>query len=267
MKITFSNLNKINVEAFEDIFLLDNYLDIIAVDCSNMNLKELPNDLIYLINLRTLICFNNELSSLPDNLKVETLILDYNKFVEIPIIKSLKKLSLSCNNIKVISANISELENLKVLILFNNKISQISKNIGALLNLEKLVLVNNELASVPNSITNLINLKRLELCNNNIKILPKKINKMKNLEDLRIDKNQLMYLPKEIGKLENIKVLFFNYNKIKFIPKSFNKLENLKFISLLNNPIYIENELLKDKIIFDVTKLCSFVYSNTLIEN
>ena len=55
MKITFSNLNKINVEAFEDIFLLDNYLDIIELDCSNMNLKELPNDLIYLINLRNSI--------------------------------------------------------------------------------------------------------------------------------------------------------------------------------------------------------------------
>jgi hypothetical protein len=90
---------------------------------------------------------------------------------------------------------------------------------------------------------------------------------MKNLEDLRIDKNQLMYLPKEISKLENIKIMFFNSNKIKFIPKSYNKLENLKFISLLNNSIDIENEILKDKIIFDVTKLCSIIYSNTLIEN
>jgi Leucine-rich repeat (LRR) protein len=74
-----------------------------------------------------------------------------------------------------------------------------------------------------------------------------------------------MYLPKEIGKLENVKVLFFNYNKIKFIPKSYNKLENLKFISLINNPIDIENELLKDKIIVDVTKLCSLIYSNSFI--
>ena len=51
-EITFSNLDKINVEAFEDIFLLANYLDIIELDCSNMNLKYLPNDLIYLINLK-----------------------------------------------------------------------------------------------------------------------------------------------------------------------------------------------------------------------
>ena len=90
---------------------------------------------------------------------------------------------------------------------------------------------------------------------------------MKNLEDLRLDKNQLMYLPKEIGKIENIKILFVNFNKIKFIPKSYNKLENLKFISLINNPIDIENEVLKDKIIFDLTKLCSVIYSNSLIEN
>ena len=43
MRICFSNLEKMDISTFYEIFKLENYLDIISLDCSYMNLNQLPN--------------------------------------------------------------------------------------------------------------------------------------------------------------------------------------------------------------------------------
>jgi len=100
---------------------------------------------------------------------------------------NLKTLNLSCNRLTEIPIEINKLVNLNMLNLSCNKLMEIS-NISGLVNLETLYLGHNELTTVPD-ISGLANLKTLCLDCNELTSIPRELCDMKNLEYVELSYN------------------------------------------------------------------------------
>ena len=103
-------------------------------------LKEIPDCLSSLTNLKELSFFNNQIKVIPDC---------FGSLI------NLKILSLSYNQIKVIPDCLSSLTNLKDLSLSYNQIEVIPNCLGSLTNLEELSLHRNQIKVIPECIVHL----------------------------------------------------------------------------------------------------------------
>lgn len=145
-------------------------------------------------------------------------------------LKHLEIFSLVGNSIEEIPDWIGKLKLLKQLIVVNNKIKEVTKLIGKLLSLEVLNLAQNELEELPESIGNLFSLKELVLYNNQLKNLPYTIENLSSLEKIFIQRNLLSSLPESVKNLNNLISMNLNNNPINDLPASMCELSSLKKI-------------------------------------
>lgn len=122
-------------------------------------IRELPEEIGELTELKILILRGNYLSTLPKS---------------IGKLSKLEELNLINNNMSHLPDEITELKNLKKLDLTINKLEKLPDNIGRLLNLEYLDLDDNNISFIPSSIQNIKNMKELLLEGNPISETHKK---------------------------------------------------------------------------------------------
>ncbi len=154
---------------------------------------------------------------------------------ELEALQNLRILIVNDNNITELSQGITKLTNLEVLDASANNITKISAEIGKLAKLEQLQLQSNKINELPDSISSLISLEMLVLEDNLIEKLPKKIGELSNLTILDLGKNKLKEIPWEIGNLKKLYFLDFSNNQIfKMDIQLFNKLSGIKAVYLYN---------------------------------
>ncbi|MHA1805702.1 MAG: leucine-rich repeat domain-containing protein [Promethearchaeota archaeon] len=140
----------------------------LVLEMNHNNIKEIPEWLVNVKNLKSLLLRNNKINTFhvprSNSTKLEYLDLSNNKISEIPLISK-------------------TLQNLKVLILNHNLIAGIPEDFSNFHSLEKLELQNNQIKTVPKFILDLNNLKILNLRHNPIK---KKSELLKRSNGLKI---------------------------------------------------------------------------------
>jgi hypothetical protein len=141
------------------------------LDLSNLNLKEIPQEVFELKNLKKLDLSNNQLKTIPK---------------EISNLKQLEVLDISNNNISNFFAKLCEIKKLKALNLNNNKIASIPKQISGLKKLRSLNIANNKIKKLPVEFSELSELVLLNISKNPITEFPDTLYELKNLKQLWI---------------------------------------------------------------------------------
>ncbi|CAG9798432.1 unnamed protein product [Chironomus riparius] len=178
------NLSSIGIK-FIDYFALRSCKNLQYLDLDNNKITDINEmSFIYNLDMRTLLLYSNQLSTLPESVfgklkKLTTLKLNNNKLTQLPQnifneTKALKDLNLDDNLIESLPSNIfKSLNNLQVLRMSNNKITSILpdwfKTLG---NLLTLYLEGNKIEQLPvNAFNSLKKVTKISLIRNNLKII------------------------------------------------------------------------------------------------
>uniref|UniRef100_A0A4W3GEA8 Leucine rich repeat containing G protein-coupled receptor 6 n=1 Tax=Callorhinchus milii TaxID=7868 RepID=A0A4W3GEA8_CALMI len=198
------------------------------VDCSELGLAILPENLSTFIFLPNRMLQNNQLKRLPS----ETL-------WDLPNLQSLR---LDANLISVIPQNSFEgLQSLRHLWLDDNALTEIPvRALNNLPSLQAMTLALNKITHISDdAFVNLSSLVVLHLHNNNIQSLGRNcFDGLHSLETLDLNYNDLSEFPVAIRTLSKLQELGFHNNNIKAIPeKAFVGNPLLQTIHFYDNPI------------------------------
>lgn len=238
------------------------------LNLANMELKEFPDEIFKLKQLRILILDSNKILTIPNRInELENLLylsIGNNSINEIPLtlgnLTKLRFLYLNNNNISFLPPSFFKLNLLEDLFINENKITELPKEIQVLQKLERLIVSNNYLESIPDEIGHLYGLKKLSFAENKIKILPEhfyeltnltflylhnnyiekidsKIKKINQIEELTLDNNKLTTIPAEFGELYNLKTVYLNHNGLIALPIEIGNLFKLQNLFIGDNPI------------------------------
>lgn len=166
---------------------------------------------------------------------------------KIVVLKEIKKLSLSGQNIQNIPDSLHLLENLISLEFWVNNLGIIPPQIFKLLKLENLSINNNQIKHVPEEIGLLKNLRSLNLRNNKLNSIPEHIAQLEKLEHLDLSGNQLSDLTVSILSLDRLKALNLMNNNLSEIHESIYELKKLERLDLRYNKLSKFPETIIDK--------------------
>ncbi len=222
LKQNFNLEKKDELDWNDNGYVVDDNGNVTGLSFCEKNLKQIPNCIFQLTNLKKLFLYNNQLKDLP---------------AEIVNLTHLTELYLWNNQLKDLPAEIGNLTHLTSLDLDNNQLEDLPAEIGNLTNLTELNLRNNQLKDLPAEIGNLTNLTVLNLDDNQLKDLPAEIRNLTNLTVLNLGDNQLEDLPAEIGNLTHLTWLSLYKNQLKELPAEIVNLTHLTSLSLANNQL------------------------------
>lgn len=211
VKLDFSG-QSLKFDEFPKVFYGLQYLEVLWLGFNNI--KELPDDINELVNLKDFSLSTKRISQIPDSLceitSLEKLGLSVNRIQALPekigILSNLKALHIGSNEIKKLPDSIYGITSLEELWLKGNKICNLSEKFGDLINLKMLDLGSNEIKELPKSFCNLTSLKWLSLSNNHLKELPKCLMDLQSLEYLDVSKNPLVENPEIVEKIKKLSI-------------------------------------------------------------
>lgn len=193
------------------------------------NIKEIPDDLANLENLKELDFFAIPLPKLPRALG------------QLP---NLQKLTINTAgenlDMKQAMAVLGQCKKLAYLTLKTQNLT-LGPSIGQLKSLKSLNLSGNYLSSVPEALYDLEHLTELDLGLNNLKEIPRGIGKLKKLRILKLNSNHsnsldVTNLMNEIHLLENLKVLhLWSCQSVRKLPESIAACKKLEELDVDNN--------------------------------
>lgn len=152
---------------------------------------------------------------------------------------NLKSLILNQNHLKQLPDSLCELENLKVLDVSSNDLDKIPMGLGKLSSLQTLNLNSNSLTTFPEIVDGLELLAVLDLSNNQFTTIPALFmqGKHSHLSELKMSHNLIEDINDGIGKLEALKSLDLSSNKIKELPQVISNCNKLKNADYADNPL------------------------------
>ncbi len=246
----FTNLKSLRLSKncnIKDFSFLKELVKLEELYLKEMDIKEIPKEILSLKNIKTLFIGGNEIS-------------DFSILTELT---TLEDLGLEDLNLKKVPEEILALSQLKILGISDNKITNIT-GLKKLTNLEELYVGNNKLKKIPKELLKLTKLRKLFVAYNtgvkdwevlkdmhNLELLdmtdsheiegiPEYIFNLKNLKSLSIYcytvKNRDNYQVLEnVGNLEGLVELRIGGFYFTSAPKSISKLKNLKKLDLSKN--------------------------------
>ncbi len=194
-----------------------------SLDLSNLNLDTIPWEVTNLVGLTSLnlssnpaIAWDTSLTFLSQNKKIEELVLQNNRFTEVPI-------------------EILKFEKLQSLDLSNNEKLRLPELFDRLVNLKflnELNLSNCNINKIPKNIGNLKVLWDLDLSYNNISFLPREVGSMTQLEFFDLRFNELQELPEEFSYLLSLEQLFLSNNPLEYMPSGMENMKDMKYLEV-----------------------------------
>ena len=214
-----------------------------------------------------------------NNLKILTIV-NYNNVYFPEELKQISFLSLRLVNspnvdlpslFNLLSSNIL----LKELVLDNNEVKKVSANISQLKSLERLSVKNNEeldIANVIRFVKALPKLKAIDLSSNFLSVIPENISLLKTLKTLNISNNNIKELPNSIAQLVNLDSLMVQSNLLENPFLELEKLKNIDLKYLLVDEFESKEEREKIKQLFTETIIeeqneLNFDFSSNFLEN
>jgi Leucine-rich repeat (LRR) protein len=201
---------------------------LVKLDLSCNCLIDLPESAMKsLTNLKELLLYSNQLTSIPDYFGevyplLEVLDIGKNRLVSIPPslanctelrVVSFAKNQLSEFNFKVFAPAWSNLRSLNLSV---NQIKRVPDEVGQFVSLTSLDLSMNQLKKLPEAIGGLEpTLKKLSIQHNSLTVLPNSIGQLHALTVLDLRCNHLLSLGMELGNLEDsLEVLLIDGNPL-----------------------------------------------------
>jgi internalin A len=246
------------------------------LDLSGLELEELPPEIGKCTQLETLVLrtvkkrewvdgkpslklITNQLSTLPE---------------ELGYLVNLRSIDLSGNPFGKMPELLLKMKQLEVLKSTSIGLTSIPEGIGQLSKLTELDLSNNQITSIPEAIAQLSNLTWLDLGDNQITVIPEAIGQLSNLIWLSLNENQITVIPDGLAKLcealvklPSLKQLYLRSNQITVIPDGLAKLcealvqlPNLTRLDLSDNRIAQISDALCQ--LFNLTELV--LYGNQI---
>lgn len=239
LDLSFNRINSLPIE-IKLLYKLES-----LTIAENHTLTDLPEEIGYLRNLKTLNLENNKLIYLPvgiiNLINLENLNLKHNQLLSLPVgigsLINLQILDLKYNHITFLKKEIGCLTKLKILLTDGNVLNSFPNVLGNLIYLESLDLSNNIIKTLPGDIGNLTNLKNLRLYNCGLDHLPCDIGKLNKLSDLEASRNSILSIPDVMRNLFNLTNLNLSENEFKIFPEAVVYLPNIKKLNLSCNKI------------------------------
>ena len=211
------------------------------------NLKELPTNFNQLRNLLYLDVSNNQLENLPEQfsqlVKLQTLILSSNKLKELPLdfgnLENLSYLYASSNALeKTLTESFGLLKSIREVDLSNNNLTSLPSTFGTLEGLQKLNLSSNRIEDLPYTFGNLESLRYFYASSNALKqTLTESFGHLKSIQEIDLSNNKIGSLPDTFSNLDTLQTLNLSTNNLEALPYSFGELNNLQTVDLSNNKI------------------------------
>ncbi|KAJ3054196.1 hypothetical protein HK097_002419 [Rhizophlyctis rosea] len=202
------------------------------VTLTDAKLKEIPEKIFTIKNLKNLDLSRNKLSSIPPQLQTFT---------------TLKFLSLSHNSLTTVPLSITYLTTLTTLNLSHNAITTLPPQLSSLTSLKTLLLSHNNLTTLPLTITSLSTLITLDVSHNNITALPDPstvTTKLSSLEEFNLEVNKLTLIQDEwAAVVPGLKTIKLGSNTLKTFPEAILKVRSVTWIDLKDNVGVNEDEL------------------------
>ena len=126
--------------------------------------------------------------------------------------------------------------------LSRNRLRVVPDEIGECIQLQYLILSRNELRNIPESIGKCVCLEKLFLDENELlQSIPENIGELCRLTVLDVSVNQLETIPFTLARCVDLQIVLAAYNKFKTIPAAFVQLKKLKILkySLPENPCIV----------------------------
>ncbi|MBK8444049.1 MAG: leucine-rich repeat domain-containing protein [Sphingobacteriales bacterium] len=193
-------------ESISDLTGIENFINLQTLNCGNNQLTSL--EVSNLINLQHLDCGDNQLTSLEvaDLTNLQTLYCHSNQLSSLEVSNLVNLQTLNCGGNQLTSIEVSALSNLQGLWCYSNQLS--SLDVSALSNLQSLYCAGNQLTSL--EVSNLVNLQTLVCYFNQLSSLY--VSNLPNLQYLSCNDNQLSSL--EVSNLPNLQYLDCSYNDL-----------------------------------------------------
>ena len=218
------------------------------IDLQENYLRDLPEGLTLLRNVKNLYLGSNQLSNLPAEIAnfhaLEVLSLHHNRLKSLPdtlyTLSNLKELDLSYNPTLPINQFLpmfSILPNFQVIYLAGCNLKSVPP---ALLDCHRLNYINlsdNGLTQLPDQLFTLAELAELAVTKNKLKSLPSEIQSASKLEVLVASQNELLEVPAALNTLPSLVYLDLSKNKLRRLPDDFFNSKSIKEINLLGNEI------------------------------
>jgi Leucine-rich repeat (LRR) protein len=186
-------------------------------DFSGFDLKEIPAEVMNMVNVTDIRLGKNKLDSIPASVAkftgLKTLVLDENlRMRDLPqtmrLMTALQEISLSGNHLKTIPDEIFRLTSLVVLCFSHNELDGLGGLIGKLSLLQMLDLSYNKLWTLPwPSMALLKCMKSLNLQGNPFTYVSASVGQMTSLTAINLSDTNLPSLPAEIVDLVNLQTL------------------------------------------------------------
>lgn len=186
---------------------------------------QLPQEILKLKNLRSLILFESSITRLPDELiqleNLTSIEISYSSSIPTNIrsIPWLKSITLKRNSFTRLPSEYAELPQLTALVL-HNKIPIDLEKLNQLRVIYCAYMSENEMNHLLGALPKLENLKQLHIFDCYLPILPEKICRLQALEILSLEMVNLDSLPECIGELSNLNELEISFSNISSLPES-----------------------------------------------
>jgi len=214
---------------FEEIQQLEDYNDIVYINCSNNKLTELPQTLPN--SLQRLWCGGNKLSDLPQTLpdSLQELYCSDNNLTELPqtLPDSLQQLYCARNKLTELPLNLPQ--SLQELYCSENKLTELPPTLPD--SLQKLYCQYNKFTELPPNLPQ--SLQILHCYNNKLTELPSTL--PDSLQELYCSSNKLTVLPPTFP--DSLQILNCHYNKITELPTNLHEYRNLTSVDYSGNEI------------------------------
>ena len=191
-----------------------------VLSLANNKLRELPDTLVSLCNLKDLNLLNNRLEHLPE---------------KIGLMSALIKLEVANNCLLHLPSTFAALTKLDRIVLEHNHLTLLPENLEYLTGCKLLNLNHNRLIRLPRCLSRMPRLQSLSACNNQLTYLPRELVYSTSLRILRLNRNRIAALPDVIGELAELLELSLDYNCLATLPASFYGLKNLAVLRLEGN--------------------------------
>ena len=230
------------------------------LNLNNNRLQELPPE-IWRLPLRTLLLDNNQLRSIPDDVRfathLEALSANDNYLCKVsPRIEelaSLKQLSVCTNRLN--SLTIGSMPSLETLAFSGNHFIQVT--IGNLPRLKEFKAASTKISEFPVGLRNSAALETISIRNNSFRVLPgDALSSWPNLTSLDIAYNQLQGLPETMGLVVKLSTLNLLGNEECRIPDSMQKM-----LSQISNLTYPNGKMPKQEQNSSFKKVCTRLFS------
>jgi Leucine-rich repeat (LRR) protein len=243
VNITSLNLHNCQINSLPD--WIGEFGAITELELSMNNLNTLPESILNLSKLESIVLTNNHFALLPDwigdILSLKYLIIADNKLVKITDnignLTQLQDLFIDKNLLKELPQTIGNLTQLITLVASNNQLFSLPSSIGRLTRLRWLYLEYNRIVEIPNSIGDLLELQELEISDNQLTSIPESIGKLVKLNWFTITDNHLTEIPDTIGDLANLEEFWINENQLTTIPETIGNLSQLQIFSAPDNQL------------------------------